>query len=213
MATIDADAHVLETPMTWEHMDAEHKKFAPMVVTQSTGEQLHGSSGNLVKEFWVVDGRIHNKQVNVGLDTSEESREMRDVQSRIDHMRELEIDVQVLYPTLFLRPLTTNAEIDYAICKGYNRWLAEINKAAPEELRWVVCPPLYAMDKVREELKFGKDNGACGFFKRGFDLNRTVVDPHFFPVYEEASALDLPMCIHTGHPITDDEWDLSLIHI
>ena len=32
MATIDADAHVLETPMTWEHMDPEHKQFAPMVV-------------------------------------------------------------------------------------------------------------------------------------------------------------------------------------
>ena len=35
MATIDADAHVLETPITWEHMDPEHKKFAPMVVNSS----------------------------------------------------------------------------------------------------------------------------------------------------------------------------------
>ncbi len=30
---------------------------------------------------------------------------------------------------------------------------------------------------------------------------------HFFPVYEEASALDLPLCIHTGHPLPGDEWD------
>jgi hypothetical protein len=48
MATIDADAHVLETPITWEHMDPEHKKFAPMVVTQASGEQMHGSSGNVM---------------------------------------------------------------------------------------------------------------------------------------------------------------------
>ena len=59
MATIDADAHVLETPLTWEHMDPDHKKYTPMVVTQSTGEELRGSSGNVQKEFWVVDGRIH----------------------------------------------------------------------------------------------------------------------------------------------------------
>ena len=93
MATIDADAHVLETPITWEHMDPEHKKFAPVVVTQSSGEQVQGSSGNIMKEFWGVDGRIHNKQMNVGLDTAAESREMRDAQARIDHMHELEIDV------------------------------------------------------------------------------------------------------------------------
>ena len=79
MATIDSDAHVLETPLTWEHMDKEFKNYTPMVVTQQTGETTLGTSGNVVKEYWVVDGRIHNKQVNVGVDTSEESREMRDV--------------------------------------------------------------------------------------------------------------------------------------
>lgn len=198
MATIDADAHVLETPITWEHMDPEHKKFAPVVVTQSSGEQVQGSSGNIMKEFWVVDGRIHNKQFNVGLDTAAESREMRDVQARIDHMHELEIDVQVLYPTLFLRPLTTNPEIDYAICKGYNRWLAELNKAAPQELRWVVCPPLHAMDKVREELKFGKDNGACGIFVRAMETDRLPSDPYFYPLYEMAEEFDMPICLHSG---------------
>jgi predicted TIM-barrel fold metal-dependent hydrolase len=26
-------------------------------------------------------------------------------------------------------------------------------------------------------------------------------------VYEEASALDLPLCIHTGHPLPGNEWD------
>src|SRR5207237_8505710 len=52
-----------------------------------------------------------------------------------------------------------------------------------------------------------KHHGACRIFKRGFDLDRTVTDPHFFPIYEEASALDLPLCIHTGHPLPGREWD------
>src|SRR5206468_1765593 len=32
-------------------------------------------------------------------------------------------------------------------------------------------------------------------------------DPHFFPIYEEASALNIPICIHTGHPLPGREWD------
>src|SRR5262249_50654080 len=32
-------------------------------------------------------------------------------------------------------------------------------------------------------------------------------DPHFFQIYEEANALDLPLCIHTGHPLPGHEWD------
>ena len=62
-------------------------------------------------------------------------------------------------------------------------------------------------DAAAEELRWAKENGACGFFKRGFDLNRCVTNPHYYPVYEEANALDLPMCIHTGHPLPGDEWD------
>ena len=105
MATIDADAHVLETPRTWEYMPSNLKRHTPFVVNQQSGETTLGSSGNVIREFWVVDNRLHNKQFNVGLDTSEAAREMTDIQARIDHMKELEIDIQVLFPTLFLRPL------------------------------------------------------------------------------------------------------------
>lgn len=198
MATIDADAHVLETPRTWEYMPSNLKRHTPFVVNQQSGETTLGSSGNVIREFWVVDNRLHNKQFNVGLDTSEAAREMTDIQARIDHMKELEIDIQVLFPTLFLRPLTMNAELDYAICYSYNRWLAEINKAAPEALRWVVCPPLLAMDKVREELIFGKENGACGIFIRAMETDRMLSDPYFFPFYEMAEELDLAIVLHSG---------------
>ena len=203
MATIDADAHVLESPATWELIDPEFKKHTPMVVIPQGGETIKGNSGNLVGEYWVVDRRLHPKQKNMGLDTSEESREMSDVQARIDHMKELEIDVQVLYPTLFLQPVTQIAEIDYALCKGYNRWLAQINRQAPEELRWAVCPPLLSMDKVREELKFGKENGACGIFIRALEANKLISDPYFFPLYEMAAEFDMPICLHSGNASFD----------
>src|SRR4030095_6072054 len=72
---------------------------------------------------------------------------------------------------------------------------------------WSAVRPLLRPDKAVEELRWAKEQGACGIFKRGFDLDRKVTDPYFFPIYEEASALELPLCIHTGHPLPGHEWD------
>ena len=36
-------------------------------------------------------------------------------------------------------------------------------------------------------------------FARGIEGNRLLTDPYFFPIYEEASALDLPIIIHIGN--------------
>lgn len=198
MTTIDADAHVLESPRTWEYLDKEYKHYSPMVVTQVTGETVIGDGGNTVQEYWVVDGRIHNKQTNVGFDTSEEAREMTDVQARLDHMDELEINIQVIYPTLFLRPITTNAEIEFALCKAYNRWVADLCKPAPDRLLWAVCPPLLSMDRVRDELKWSKENGACAIFIRALETGRMLSDPYFHPLFEMAAEFDMPIALHSG---------------
>jgi predicted TIM-barrel fold metal-dependent hydrolase len=56
------------------------------------------------------------------------------------------------------------------------------------------------MDRALEEVRLGKQNGACGVFLRSIEIdNRLPHDPYFYPLYEEASALDMPVCIHTGH--------------
>ena len=33
---------------------------------------------------------------------------------------------------------------------------------------------------------------------RGLEGDRSIAEPCFFPLYEEAEKLDLPICIHTG---------------
>jgi predicted TIM-barrel fold metal-dependent hydrolase len=113
-------------------------------------------------------------------------------------MHDLGIDVQVLYPSLFLRTLTPLPHVDAALCKSYNRWLADIWRAGQGRLRWVVIPPLHYVDKAIEELNFGKGNGACGVFIRGVEGEKLPTDPYFFPVYEEASRLGMPICVHAS---------------
>jgi predicted TIM-barrel fold metal-dependent hydrolase len=194
--TIDSDAHVLENPYTWEFIEASHKKYAPLVVYGS--EARTATSGNVQKEYWVIDNRLQPKEANVGLDTAQDSREMKDITGRLKHMDELKIDVQVLYPTVFLRPLTLNVECELALTKGYNRWLAEIAKKGNGRLPWVACPPLYSMDKVRAEMEWAKANGACGIFMRGLECERRLSDPYFEPLWEIAGDLDLALCLHSG---------------
>lgn len=199
MKTIDADAHVLEIPYSWEFMDEADKAFQPMVVTYAAGQQKFSNEGNVQKEFWVVDGRIQPKEANVGAaNTTQEAREMRDIDARLKHMDELEIDVQVLYPTLFLRPITLKAPVEAALVKSYNRWLGEIWKKGKGRLRWVAMPPLLSMDTVRDELAWCKDNGACGVFMRGLECERVLSDGYFTPLYKAAEELDLPICLHSG---------------
>jgi predicted TIM-barrel fold metal-dependent hydrolase len=85
------------------------------------------------------------------------------------------------------------------MCRSYNRWLADIWGQAQGRLRWVVTPPLRSMDETVAELRCGKQQGACGVMLRGVEIdNRLLSDPYFFPLYEEAQRLDLPVCIHTG---------------
>src|SRR5438270_236873 len=54
------------------------------------------------------------------------------------------------------------------------------------------------------ELRFAKDHGAVGLLKKGDrEAGKWSNDPYFFPLYEEAERLDLPVCFHTGSGTPD----------
>ncbi|HEY6367014.1 MAG TPA: amidohydrolase family protein [Candidatus Binatia bacterium] len=191
MAVIDSDAHVLETERTWDYMLESEREYKPCVVATPDDPSSGGES-------WLVDGVYIGKARNVGHETPKEAREMDDINARLRHMDELDVDVQVLYPTIFLRPFTRRPELEWAVTRSYNRWLVDIWKRAPERLRWVAVLPLLSMDKALEEARFAKENGACGIFMRGLEGDKRLSDAHFFPLYEAAGRLDLPVCVHSA---------------
>ena len=189
MAVIDSDAHVVETERTWEFMEDFACSFKPEVVVPKAGGD---------REYWMVEGRTFAKNSNIGKDTPDEAREMSDIDARLAHMDELGVDLHVLYPTIFLRPLTRRPDAEVALCKSYNRWLADIWKKSGDRLRWVVLPPVMSLDKAIEELHFGKENGACGVYMRSADGDRRLSDSYYAPMYQEAAKLDLPICVHAS---------------
>jgi len=199
MAVIDADAHVVEWERTWEYMGEGERGLAPRVMIFKEQEERKRKGRRFApSEYWMIGGRVFAKDGNIGFDTSRETRELEDVEARLSHMDSLGVDIQVLYPSLFLRTLTPLPHVDTALCRSYNRWLADIWKAGKGRLRWVLMPPLHYIDKTVEELNFGKEHGACGIFIRGLEGEKLPTDPYFFPLYEEASRLGLPICVHAS---------------
>src|SRR6266496_5912403 len=186
MPTIDADAHVIESERTWDYV--ENPKYKPQLTMPNSGGP----------QYWMIDGKAFRRGVNVDPTLSEADREMRDIGARLRHMDELEIDVQVLYPSLFLRPLTAKPEVEKAICRSYNQWLIDICNQGEGRLRWIAVIPVMDMASAVAEIRFAKANGACGIFSRGLIDDKRLSHPFFFPLYEAAEKADLPFCVHAS---------------
>lgn len=205
MSTIDADAHVVESEHTWDYMEPADQKYRPLIV------RPRGESGG---EYWFIDGKIRGlvrvvmtaqqldevaERTGRVMKTSRETRELENVQARVSHMDELGIDIQVLYPTMFIEQISDKPEWEIPICKAYNRWLADIHGQAPDRLRWICVLPLLDMSTSLEELQFSKQHGACGVFIRGIEGHRLLTDPYFYPLYEKMSDLDMAVGVHVGN--------------
>jgi predicted TIM-barrel fold metal-dependent hydrolase len=209
MAVIDADTHVDECEETWKQLDeSPYAKYIPVTISMPPEEAKRAGYNATTSRCWVVEGRLQNRAIRDEVNHPPRAfRELQDVPGRLAHMDKMGVDIQVIFPTFFIRYNTDNAEAEWALTTTYNRWVAQKCVNTKGRLRWAAVLPLLDHHKAVAELRWAKEHGACAIYKRGFDLNRKVTDPHFFPVYEEAEALDIPLCIHTGHPLPATEWD------
>ena len=205
MPTIDGDAHVMEGPQTWEYCDPSERKFMPVLL--NPGPEAD-------RQFWLIDGKIRGHVRHVvkpkdfqalaeasGRDmvVSPEAQHLEDVQARIRHMDETGVDIQVMYPTIFVQQITDKPEFEVPICKAYNRWLADIWKQSQGRLRWVCALPLLSMPDALDMLPWCKEHGAVAVLIRPLEANRLIQDPYFYPLYEAMSKLNIPVGMHIGN--------------
>ncbi len=177
--TIDADAHVIESEESWSYI--ENEKLRPFLVTPGAGRPQN----------WLIDGRVFHRGVNFDKHLPIEICEMRDIKGRLKHMDELNIDIQVLYPSLFLRPLTARAEVENAICRSYNQWLIDIVAKGEGRLEWIAVVPFIDPASMVGEVEFAESHGACGIFMRGMIDDKRLSHEYFFPLY---AAAEKPAC-------------------
>ena len=127
--------------------------------------------------WWMVEGRLMARAIRDEIHHPPRvRRELEDVPGRLRHMDEMGVDVQVVFPTFFIRYGTSNPEAEWALTSTYNRWMAEKCAGTDGRLRWACVLPLMQPEKAAEELRWAKAHGSCGVFKRGLDLDKSITD-------------------------------------
>jgi predicted TIM-barrel fold metal-dependent hydrolase len=202
---IDADAHVVESEHTWDFMEKSEQKFRP---------RLFSSPDEPTRQQWVIDGKmvglrlpsLNEQQLKAlseragrDLNTAAASREMDDVSLRLAHMDRLGVDIQVLHNTLWIRAITERPEVDVALTKSWNRWMAEVWKQGDNRLRWASVVPLTDIPTSIDMIKFAKDNGAVAVVMKPFEGHRFMLDPYFYPLYEAVEKAGLAIAIHIAN--------------
>ena len=131
---IDADAHVVESARTWDYMDPSERQYRPIPLEAP-------EDGGTKLQFWLIDGKVRGFRFPVFSAAElerrsrlagrkfadvQESRELGNVELRLEHMDRIGIDIQVLHNTMFIEQATDRPAVEVALCKSYNRWLADI---------------------------------------------------------------------------------------
>ena len=209
---IDSDGHVLEPPDMWlNYIEPRFRDLAPCIVVNEEGaEILH------LGERELTDNGPGRQRVKFGATGAIGAREGKvsvwikypdgrpggfDPHKRIEDMEAEGIEAAFLYPSLglFLGAIE-NPELAAAICRAYNRWLADYCKPHPKRLYGIAMLPLQAVELAVQELRFAvRELGFCGGFVRPNPYNERVLhSPEYDPLWREAQELDVAIGIHSG---------------
>jgi predicted TIM-barrel fold metal-dependent hydrolase len=218
MATIDADAHVVESEHTWDYMDPAERKYRPVLVTPNGAREERPVRSILdtgtARSYWLIDGKIRGLARTVltarqwqelaeasgrAMEVPPASQSLENVEVRVHHMDQLGIDVQVVYPTIFIEQVTDKPEIEVALCTSYNRWMADIWQQGHGRVRWMCVLPLLSMQDALDLLPWCKANGAVGVFMRPIEGERLLHDPYFDQLYDAVSRLNLCLGVHVAN--------------
>ncbi len=208
MRVLDADGHIFEPEAMFADLEPEFYPRRPVALSLPP-DTISGDS-NLV---WMIEGKIapritgrgatfpgsfpgsiagETRRANLGNQTLE------DVEARLAGMAEFGIQEQVIYPTLFLESVVDDVRLEAALYRAYNNYLSAACARSHGRLKWNACVPWRDPEAAVAEVKRASDLGAAGIYTMGVIFDRHLDDPLFYPVYEAASELDLPVAVHLG---------------
>jgi len=215
---IDADSHVYEVAETWGYLPSEYQARRPLAITLEPDDAPYMMPMNA---FWLVDARVVNRtwgprcvQVGTPLTAvhaqrkafSVGSQSLMDVDARLGDLDRVGVDVQVIYPSLCVFvPLTEDDAFETALLASYNTWIAKRCGERPDRLKWVAALTLRQPGEAAREVRRAKELGAVGVMIGGTAEAALLHAAAFDPVWEAASACDLPVCAHIA-------WSYPALH-
>src|SRR5215813_3074934 len=205
---IDADGHILEPVDIWDkYIDPKYRERQPRMIVDTDG-----------KERLLVEGKILGSPKGLGLiggigarqgtvdDVTMKYVEGRkggfDPHARIPDMDLDGIDAAFLYPSIGLfSGAVDDPGLAAAMCRAYNRWLADYCRPYPDRLFGVAMLPMQSIPLAIEEMRFAREAlGMHGGFLRPnpYHGKKMISDPMYAPFWTMAEALDFSIGFHEG---------------
>jgi len=208
MRTLDADGHVFESEEMFANLDPEFAPRRPIAVSLPVDSEARGQNRVFVIESKItprISGRGATFPGVFPPSPAAESRlattgdqTLADVEERLAGMDRFGIQEQVIYPTLFLESIVDDVRLEAALYRAYNDYVSAACARSHGRLKWTACIPWRDADAAVAEVGRVSDLGASGIYTMGIIFDRHLDDPSLYPVYEAASELDLPVCVHLG---------------
>jgi uncharacterized protein len=205
---VDADGHILEPLDLWDkYMDPAFRDRAPRIVTGENGKQCLVMDEHVVGNNQRGIGGIGGVGARQGV-VSADAMEYQDGKpggfdphKRIPDMDADGIDAAFLYPSLGLfSGAIHDPQLAAAVCRGYNRWLADYCKPYPDRLFGVAMLPMQEVELAIAEMRFAKKElGFKGGFIRPNPYNNKMINhPDYEPFWAAAEDLDFSIGFHEG---------------
>jgi predicted TIM-barrel fold metal-dependent hydrolase len=196
---IDGDAHINEPLEVFEEfLEASHRDRRPKAITDTKGLNRILLDGKLYPEPRLTQN--HTKKVQ-GSQLGGQQRGARDPIARLDDMDTDGIDIQVMYGSLGLATSTiTDIDFASAMSRACNDYYASFCAPNPDRLKCMATLAIQDIPSAADEARRAvTELGHVGLTLppnyRGMNLD----DEYFFPIYEVAQELDVPVSIHWGN--------------
>jgi uncharacterized protein len=204
---IDSDGHILEPVTLWnDYMDPGFRDRAPKLIIDNDGKEKLFLENQVLGSQQGMGGigGVGARQGEIKAETMkyEDGRPGGfDPHKRIPDMDLDGIDAAFLYPSMGLfSGAVHDAKLAGALCRAYNRWLADYCKPYPDRLFGIAMLPMQDVETAVEELKYArKELGMRGGFMRPNPYNdRLIHDPYYEPFWNACEEYDFVVGFHEG---------------
>jgi predicted TIM-barrel fold metal-dependent hydrolase len=111
------------------------------------------------------------------------------------------IDAASLYPSVGLfAGVVEDHQLAAAMCRAYNRWLADYCRPYPDRLFGVALLPMQSVDLAIDEMRYARQRLGMrgGFLRPNPYKDRMLHDPSYEPFWTMAEELDFSIVFHEG---------------